>query len=318
MSLGERIFKYRKKASISQEELADKLNVTRQSISLWETDQTLPSLDNLIALADIFDISLDELCGRNLHIPETSNTANKPQDADTQTQKYSRTYQTLLTIAFALSIASVFAALIIAFILLQTATFPQYTILITQYMWICFIFLPIPIASIVLGEIFIGKKYKCKKNVIAGCIVCAALIAFGSFTPIYKNNIGMQRDSELFVDTINMMTPMTIPANSCKAVFSTPKLTEYYGTVMSGMIEFSSKEDYLQGLNNINMLPSIENTPFPKGFLNLQDRFIIRNCHHFYIYNVNTEEENVITTQGGLFVFIAFEGYTGYVKILRI
>lgn len=63
MTLGERILKYRKKAGISQEELADRLNVTRQSISLWETDQTLPSLDNLIALAQIFNISMDELCG---------------------------------------------------------------------------------------------------------------------------------------------------------------------------------------------------------------------------------------------------------------
>ena len=65
MTLGERILKYRKKAGISQEELADRLNVTRQSISLWETDQTVPSLDNLITIAELFGISLDELCGRN-------------------------------------------------------------------------------------------------------------------------------------------------------------------------------------------------------------------------------------------------------------
>ena len=53
MTLGERILKYRKKAGISQEELADKLNVTRQSISLWETDQTIPTIDNLITLSNI-------------------------------------------------------------------------------------------------------------------------------------------------------------------------------------------------------------------------------------------------------------------------
>lgn len=64
MTLGERILKHRKKAGISQEELAVRLNVTRQSISLWETDQTIPSLDSLIALAEIFDVSLDALCGR--------------------------------------------------------------------------------------------------------------------------------------------------------------------------------------------------------------------------------------------------------------
>ena len=47
---------------MSQEELANKLNVTRQSISLWETNQTIPTLDNLIEMSNIFNISLDELC----------------------------------------------------------------------------------------------------------------------------------------------------------------------------------------------------------------------------------------------------------------
>ncbi len=50
---------------MSQDELAEKLNVTRQSISLWETGQTQPSLDNIIALAKLFDISTDTLLTEN-------------------------------------------------------------------------------------------------------------------------------------------------------------------------------------------------------------------------------------------------------------
>ncbi|MBE6572182.1 MAG: helix-turn-helix domain-containing protein [Ruminococcaceae bacterium] len=46
---------------MSQDELAEKLEVTRQSVSLWETGQTQPSLDNIIALANLFDISTDAL-----------------------------------------------------------------------------------------------------------------------------------------------------------------------------------------------------------------------------------------------------------------
>ena len=85
MTLGEKILKYRKKAGISQEELADMLNVTRQSISLWETDQTVPSLDNLITLSKIFDVSMDELCGREKQ--RESNTTEEtpvamPTEAD--------------------------------------------------------------------------------------------------------------------------------------------------------------------------------------------------------------------------------------------
>lgn len=59
--LGDNIRKYRKSKQMSQDELAERLNVTRQSISLWETGQTQPSLDNIIALAKLFDVSTDSL-----------------------------------------------------------------------------------------------------------------------------------------------------------------------------------------------------------------------------------------------------------------
>ena len=54
---------YRKKSNMSQDELAEKLGVSRQSISLWETGQTQPTIDNIIALAKIFNISADTLLG---------------------------------------------------------------------------------------------------------------------------------------------------------------------------------------------------------------------------------------------------------------
>lgn len=59
--LSDNIRKYRKSNHMSQDELAEKLSVTRQSISLWETGQTQPSLDNILALAKLFDVSTDSL-----------------------------------------------------------------------------------------------------------------------------------------------------------------------------------------------------------------------------------------------------------------
>ena len=50
---GERLAKYRKKANMSQEELADKLNVSRQAVSKWERGESSPDTDNLIALASL-------------------------------------------------------------------------------------------------------------------------------------------------------------------------------------------------------------------------------------------------------------------------
>jgi DNA-binding XRE family transcriptional regulator len=46
---------------MSQDELAEKLQVTRQSVSLWETGQTQPSLDSIVALSKLFNVSTDDL-----------------------------------------------------------------------------------------------------------------------------------------------------------------------------------------------------------------------------------------------------------------
>ena len=61
MTLGEKISSLRGAANMSQGDLAEKLNVSRQSISKWETDASVPDLDKLILLSDLFGITLDEL-----------------------------------------------------------------------------------------------------------------------------------------------------------------------------------------------------------------------------------------------------------------
>lgn len=71
MTLASNIVKYRKKNQLSQEQLAEALNISRQSISKWETGENLPSIDNLISLSGLLDISLDELITGEpyLHFP---------------------------------------------------------------------------------------------------------------------------------------------------------------------------------------------------------------------------------------------------------
>lgn len=61
MKLGERLYNYRRKKGLSQEDVAAKLNVTRQTVSKWETDQTLPDLDKIESICELFEISTDEL-----------------------------------------------------------------------------------------------------------------------------------------------------------------------------------------------------------------------------------------------------------------
>lgn len=61
MSLGERIYRLRTEKEMSQSDLAEALEVSRQSISKWETNGSVPELDKLVKLIEIFGVSLDEL-----------------------------------------------------------------------------------------------------------------------------------------------------------------------------------------------------------------------------------------------------------------
>ncbi len=61
MNIGEKILQLRKKEGMSQEELAEKLNVTRQTISKWETNQSAPDFEKIIPLCEVFNIKADEL-----------------------------------------------------------------------------------------------------------------------------------------------------------------------------------------------------------------------------------------------------------------
>ena len=61
MNLGERIYQLRTQKNLSQGDLADMLNVSRQSISKWETNSSVPELDKLIKLSQVFGVTLDAL-----------------------------------------------------------------------------------------------------------------------------------------------------------------------------------------------------------------------------------------------------------------
>ena len=65
MQLGNNIQTLRKKKGLSQEKLAEKINVTRQTISNWELGETAPNPEQLILLSKQFDISIDELVGND-------------------------------------------------------------------------------------------------------------------------------------------------------------------------------------------------------------------------------------------------------------
>ena len=80
-----RLYELRKKHNLSQEELAEKLGVSRQAVSKWERSEASPDTDNLISLAKIYDLSLDEL----IFGEKESNEENKEENREASTHENS-------------------------------------------------------------------------------------------------------------------------------------------------------------------------------------------------------------------------------------
>ena len=85
MTLGNKIQALRKQQSLSQDAFAEIMAVTRQSVSKWELDQSYPTTDKLVEIADFFNISLDELLRSENATTDTANIKfqpNRPKAAE--------------------------------------------------------------------------------------------------------------------------------------------------------------------------------------------------------------------------------------------
>ena len=68
MELGKQIKKHRQEVQLSQEKLADRVYVSRQTISNWENDKSYPDVNSLVLLSEIFQISLDNLIKGDIEV----------------------------------------------------------------------------------------------------------------------------------------------------------------------------------------------------------------------------------------------------------
>lgn len=82
LQLGERIRAKRKALNMTQQELAEKLNITNKAVSKWETDEAYPDISLLPKLSEILGVTIDELLTGN----ETTNPTNTENDIDCKTQ----------------------------------------------------------------------------------------------------------------------------------------------------------------------------------------------------------------------------------------
>lgn len=84
MSLGNSLYRARKNTGLSQEAVAEKLGVSRQTISKWETDETLPDIRQAKGLAVLYGQSLDELIEFDLEVQEIQEAIDRTSEAVTE------------------------------------------------------------------------------------------------------------------------------------------------------------------------------------------------------------------------------------------
>lgn len=99
MSLGNSLFNARKKSGLSQEEVAGRLGVSRQTISKWELDETLPDIRQSKKLANLYGLSLDELIEFDMDVKEIQDAIDRTSDTVTEkidwTKAWSKKYPIL-------------------------------------------------------------------------------------------------------------------------------------------------------------------------------------------------------------------------------
>ena len=138
MTIGERLLKLRKERNLSQEDLANVLDVSRQTISKWETDQSTPDFDKIIPLCNYFGITSDELL---------TGVKNIEEDKD---DKFKSKFAMNIAISVMLYILS------IVFIILFAAVFEQPVIGVCVF----FVFVAMATGLIIYNSIFYSKKTK--------------------------------------------------------------------------------------------------------------------------------------------------------------
>lgn len=465
MAVGEKLQYYRKREKLSQEELGQKLLVSRQTISLWETGQTLPTIDNLIKLKDIFNVSIDELLGEEniqeqdappeesytfryslkelkqiqknsiwnvfkfplifivlliLYLFPLSDTAEaeaniafamgiiitiiilnirnfvahkkswkqsndrivatdyiydvysdhisiqvrrnqevlrsskhyfseieKVQDigkfllfqlnsqlfiirkselspnsqffeiltSKTKNKKLNSAtgkWKTLSVSMVAASIISIFAAVICV---LYVDTSNVFT---TDNMWIFFLFLPIPITSIIVGIFLKSKGFKATKNIVTGIITAVILCIYGSFTFIFAD---LYDDSPVYIQTIESYTGIDIPApeeivTQDWTIGTSLSSRDYIYYMSNVFFKADAVEDFEEQLSNDERWIST----IPNGLICvLPTIYNYQTSDYVLLYNTDTEEFNTAPSQNGTyrFVYISYDSEHHEMQIIE-
>ena len=131
MTLGERIYAQRAARNLPQAALAEALGVSRQSVSKWETDASVPDLDKLVGLCELFEISMDEL----VRGEEPAEEAPPPEETPPPAASETRPVRNPLTVRVAVGLGLIFlGALVFVLGLLYLGEAPAGLILASPFL----------------------------------------------------------------------------------------------------------------------------------------------------------------------------------------
>ena len=103
MKLSDKIIKLRKEKGWSQEDFAEKLNVSRQAVSRWENGTALPDANNILQLSKLFAVSADYLLNEECSGDETVHTVKKVNAAEAAEKKRDSKLHLVAAIAFSIA-----------------------------------------------------------------------------------------------------------------------------------------------------------------------------------------------------------------------
>ena len=170
-------------------------------------------------------------------------------------------------------------------------------------MWVFFLFLPIPIASIVSGFYLKKKGYKYKKNIIVGFIMAALLCIYGSFSFIFANFYSHTDEPIVKAEqTLGIDIPQHSRINTQDWTTSTQSIPRGYIYSTSDIyFNDTAVEQFEKDISNDTRWLS----DIPNDIVGITSYFCdIQASDYYIIYNKDTGEFNKLPSEGGTYVFI--------------
>ena len=205
----------------------------------------------------------------------------------------------LITIFSFLSIASIFISVIIASILSMNSPLPTFPYTMTEYLWIMFLFVPIPIVSLILGI-----KHNSKSTVIIAIIGVVGLVIYGSMYFINGNKVSHDYS---YVQKIEEITKIDLPEG-----YVSIENTEEYTLAMLKVNEDESSK-FLNSIKTSYIWNSNQSF-IPVNALDTYSISMTTDYDYFAVYNQTTDKYN---TFNGYIVYLAYDVETGIVYFIQ-